>query len=196
MKNFCSKSKKKFLSFIIAFGVLAGIVSPMQVLAAENDTGAEMGATLIKEDDSNYQEAIRVLGLSEEEASECNLYSIEPRGVSVPNNQDYWFNWFTFTTSNGGSYWTNNGSQLKWGYDWYGTYTNDHDLRLGVYLYKYPGNAGDLIDQMWAQNGESRRSGWLSVTRGLDYRFTYYCNYLTQSGTGTATVHMYVATRN
>lgn len=187
---------KKFLSLIVAFGLLASVVSPMKVLAAESDTANEMEAVLIKENDSNYQDAVRVLGLSEEEASECDLYSIEPRGVSVPNNQDYWFNWFTFTTSNGGSFWTNNGSQLKWGYDWHGTYTSDYDLRLGVYLYKYPGYAGDLVDQMWAQNGESRRSGWISVTRGLDYRFMYYCNYLTQSGTGTATVHMYVATRN
>lgn len=190
------KTRKRFFSMMLTICMLFAMMLPTQVFAAESKSSDNVQITQLEEESQYYDDALRVLNITEEEAQDCTLYAVEPRGISVPNNTKYWFEWFSFSDTNGGAYWTNNGTQLKWGYEWYGTYTNEYDLRLGVYLYAYPGNASNLVDQMWAQNGESRESNWISVVRGLDYRFMYYCNYLTQSGTGYATVHMYVATRN
>ena len=191
--------------FVLVFSLSALLccsVSTISTFAAEND----LDYLLVEDNDEYYQEALKVLNLTNEEAKTCNIYSIDgeaisssneslirPRGVTIPNNGGfYYFPEFSFSESNGGSYWTCNGNRIKWGVTWHGTYDSNYDLRLGVYLYRYPGTE---IDHAWTYNdGQSYTSNWIS-TSPTDHRFRYYCSYLSSSGTGYATVKMYVATK-
>ncbi len=198
MKGINVKRKNCVLGILMAVAMMIMSFAPMQVLAAENTE--EGTVTLIQENDEYYNEAKEVLGLSDEEAQKSNIYAVDVNPskmarVTIPNNgQNYNFPEFTFSGYNGGAYWTCQGTRLKWGYTWRGTYDSNYDLRLGVYLYRYNRPNDVLIDQAWSYNREGYTSNWLSASR-TDYRFLYYCNYLTQSGEGTATVKMFVATQ-
>lgn len=163
---------------------------------AYESTDIVQNAELITSNDSNYSRALETLNLTEEEIEEDNIqiYDISLDRTSIPaDGNRHYFSWFSFADSNGGAYWTCTGNYLKWGFDWYGTYDSNYDLRLGVYLYKYPGGASNEVNHVWKYNGEHYDSPWMSAVQNLDYRFYYYCSYLSAPGTGYATVHMYVA---
>lgn len=208
-----NKFSKKFLSAILALSVLFTIGSVTAFADdtdTDTDTKAETSYALVDESSSYYQEALEVLQISEEEARECNIYTVDgksimqgstddgiaPCGVAIPTTGNfYYFPEFSFYDNNNGSYWTCQGNRLKWGVSWNGTYDNNYDLRLGVYLYRY----GDqnATDGLWMYNdGNGYTSGWLNASR-CDYRFIYYSSYLSVSGqTPWVTVRMYVATKN
>ncbi len=198
MKGINLKRNNFVLCILMAVAITVMSFSQMQVYAADNADAETV--TLIQENDEYYDEAKEVLGLSDEEAQKSNIYAVDvaPANmarVTIPNNgQNYKFPEFTFSGYNGGAYWTCQGSRLKWGYTWRGTYDSNYDLRLGVYLYKYNRPNDILVDQAWTYNGVGYESNWISASR-TDYRFLYYCNYLTQSGEGYATVKIYVATQ-
>lgn len=146
-----------------------------------------------------YYQALSVLNLTESELEDCNIYSISStpdstRGVSIPNNTTYMFNEFTFYNSNVGSYWTCNGSELKWGFVWYvpgASELTGHYLR--VHLYQWPNtfinSSGDI--RTWTYN-----SNWMSAAH-CDYRFKYWTAMdANPNATAYAQVTMFVATRN
>lgn len=198
MKTLKSKTKPKFIALTLSLILIILGISPTSAFAQETDTNID-NSVLVDESSEYYHEALNVLGISEEEAKECNIYAVDgtkmsqTRGVTIPNNSGfYYFPEFTFSESNGGSYWTCTGNQIKWGVSWHGTYDTNYDLRLGIYLYRYQDTE---LNHVWLYNdGNSYTSDWIS-TYAQDHRFTYYCNYLSQSGVGYATVRMYVATR-
>lgn len=160
-------------------------------------------------EDTKYtkSDAIKTLGLTQEEAQKSKFYVLTLQNpstsskidisqmaqVTIPVNTTFSWAPFTFYEENGGSYWTVQANKIKWGvFSFHGTYDSDYDLRLGVYLYSY-GVSSD-ISHAWMQNGNTYLSDWIPVTWGHDYRFHYYCEYLTHGGYGTATVQMYVVT--
>lgn len=200
MKKF--NFKKRLLSALIAISTLFNVT--ITAYADEESTIEDtLNYTVVNSKDTSYDRALKILELTPKEAAECTIYCVESeptktRGITIPNNSGfYYFDTFSFSESNNGSYWTCKGNYIKWGVDWYGTYDSNYDLRLNVLLYKYPMNSGyDLVDQIWKHNRESYTSSWLPAIKNLDYRFLYRCDYLTIHGTGYATVSMYVATKD
>lgn len=203
MKNFKLKRSNKLLSLFLVLVIIIINTSNLYAFTEDiekNDMPSE--CLLINNDNKHYEEALRVLGLTEDEAKECNIYLIDgklidkSKGITIPNNGNYYyFNEFTFYDKNYGSYWTCNGSQLKWGYTWYCTYGENIGQYLKVYLYQFPSEIKDLVDASLRYNGAGYTSNWLSVNK-CDHRFIYETEIVSSPETAYATVKMYVATRN
>lgn len=203
-----SRSMKKTASLFIILAIMLLILSPTSVLASESSPIINTNITVqpIEETEFTKETAIKSLNLTPEEAAKSDIYVVtipldadSTMGTlqyTIPANVT--FNWtpFTFYQYNGGSYWTVNANYIKWGIASFTTPDdpNNYDLRLGVYLKSYGQEAP--VDQVWIHSGETYFSpSWIPVTWGHDYRFLYYCSYLTDPRIyGTATVQMYVAT--
>lgn len=88
-----------------------------------------------------------------------------------------------------------NANKVIWGvasYQAQGPIASANDARLGVYLYSY--GQSPEIDRAWLYNNETYYSNWIPVIYGHDYRFIYYCEYLTLPGQATGTLQMYLVT--
>ena len=203
MKNVKRTLLGKVFAFIVAISMLNFGTLSATSFAAEESENNDFVYTKIEATDQQYQDALKALNLTEEEARECNIYSLDSvNGVTVPNNGSfYYFDEFTFWDYNGGAYWTCQGNQLRWGVNWHATSESYeyYDLRLGLYLYRYPGGVTNEIDHIWLYctnpNGDSYTSDWMSVVP-QDYRFIYYSEYLTNpTKVPYVTLQMYVATR-
>ena len=200
MKVLKNRRSKRFLSLILSALMVLSSALSLTAFASENEEVATQSEyTIITPESEEYAKALEVLGLTEEEARECSVYStdvaMDGARVTIPTDGSfYYFPTFTFSESNGGSYWTCNGNRLKWGVTWSAPYETTMDLRLGIYLYRYPDQE---IEHHWLVNTVTNQftSDWISTTRN-DHRFRYYASYLTYQKVGYATVTMYVATKN
>ena len=202
MKTLNLKRSKIVSLFLIAIMIVACIPN---ISAHANETDDSVEYELLDENDEYYQEALDVLCLSKEEAVECNIYSVDVpltpvvNGISIPNNSGYYyFNEFTFYDSNNGSYWTCNGSKLKWGFTWKsGNSTYKSMQYLYVRLSQYPAyDYNDMVDESgYKYNEAGYTSSWISVNK-CDHRFTYSTGYTGLYSTAYATVKVFVATKN
>ena len=192
----------KLISVVLSVMMLTAV--PTSITSYATDTNDD-SVVLIEEEDSNYSKAIEVLGLTEEEAKECNIYSVDSesisnaRGITIPNDSGYYaFDRFDFSGTNTGAYWTCQGSELKWGFEWTSLNgTNVSAQYLHVSLSQYPAqDAGDIISQSgYCYNESGFTSSWISCNR-CDHRFYYTTGYTGVYETSHARVRMYVATRN
>lgn len=211
MKHLTNKRFTKVFSMFMA-AVLMMCSFSVSAFACETDnidSESLDGLIAIDENHPNYQEALEVLNVSEEEAKSSQIYQVDignngqsTNDVRVPGTgRPYYFSTFSFTKSNRGSYWICDGVKLRWGVYWRGTVDDSTGLRLQIQLYKYPCGAADLLDQVWLfndSNGQRYESKDIFVTRGTELKFHYYCDYFWETTTlePQATVSMYVIVSN
>ncbi len=198
-KNFFAKTK--VFAVLMAICLMFSAVPSVYAAEAPADDGLNGLAVELESGTSDYQKALNALGLTEEEAAECNIYVVDidpaaPAATIPTDGSIYRFSPFNFYQSTGGGYWTCNARRLRWSYEWNGTYTSSSDLHLKVSLYQYPCTADKLIDQASTSNGVAHSSGWIPVTPNADYRFEYRCEYASNGNPGWASVSMYVASKN
>lgn len=197
-KNFFARTK--IFAVLMAICVMFSAV-PSVYAAEAPDDGMNGLAVELESGSADYEKALQSLGLTEEEAAECNIYAVDIDPVApattIPTDGSFCrFSPFTFYQSTAGGYWTCNASQLRWSFEWNGTYDSSSDLNLTVSLYRHPSTESLRIAQVTRSNGVSYGSGWIPVTKNADYKFKYRCEYASNGNPGWASVSMYVASRN
>lgn len=185
------RTLKKFRR-ISALVLTLSLLCSQAVMARETDNIAESTGTMIPLEETSYtrEEAMEILGISEEEAEKVSFYVVdtEPNETSViepgiSTNQVtigpqeiYTFPSFTFTGDNNGAYWTCNGTMLKWAAVHHSA--ADVNTKIGIILYRYgqpsPDNVFDCVSYvMFIPVGETYQSGWIDAYK-TDYRFVYW----------------------
>lgn len=184
--------KRIFLAFTL---VLSLIFTSQPVMAAEleNDIPSSSEAMIpLEETEYTREEALEILGLTEEEAKDMSFYVVdaEPAEVSdteseisthqvtIGPGESYWFPTFTFTGTNVGSYWTCTGTQLSWAAIYHSAASSRASIAIFLYGYGrenpdnvFEGCTSHLLDLM---PGNSYTNGYHSAVKNYDYHFVYY----------------------
>ena len=189
---------KKFthLSFIALILALSMLLCPQTAMAEElpkNVSNVSSAMIPLEETDITREEAIKILGISNEEAEKMTFYvtNAEPaestnyknggstRGVSIGPNEAYAFPTFTFSGNNTGAYWTCMGTRLTWGAVHHSA--ADINTYISIFLYGYgmedPNNvfagATDFVLSLGV--GQTYHMGsFVDATPNYDYHFVYY----------------------
>lgn len=195
--------KTSWLRRIFAFALALGMCFSMQAIPAhaaetvEND----MNVMTIEEAGFTREEALEILGMTEEEAKEVNFYAVRAINQVALSPGDVWTpNAFSFTGENTGSYFTVNANKIKFGVVWEPA-SKTQATQTRIYLWPYGSNvaAGQMYfeSSMIGSNGKaSKTSDWINATYGLDYHFLYDCYYIgsaAQQATCTITLVVGVA---
>ncbi len=171
----------RIISSILALLLLIGA---QPVMAHEN---AEKTGQMIPLEETTYtrEEAMEILGITEEEAEKASFYVVTPETngqstksghVTIGPQQVYTFPSFTFSDMNYGSYWTCNGSLLKWAAVHHSG--ADVNTAITIHLYRYGQyDPNDVMDctsfVQFLPVGETYQSGWIDAYK-TDYRFVYW----------------------
>ena len=171
----------KVLCLILTF-VSCLCAFPLSTLAVDDTPTVEsntLDVQSIEEAGVSKEEAMQVLDVSKDEAQDMEFYLItipaSSDHISIGSGDTHTFPKFSFSGENGGSYFTVNGNQMKYGVKWWPNSNSAAYLRIHLYKYGHP----SYINTMYLTsignigNVQSKQSDWISTTKGLDYRFVY-----------------------
>lgn len=176
----------KIWSILLAM-VMCFTVTTTSAYAAETTPSVESDTLNVKSIDEagiSRDEALQWLGLTEDEAQGVQLYALDATNqVTINSGETHRFPTFTFTGENGGSYFTVNGDRMKVTMRWFPRFSDSTPGHFRALIWPY-GSITPInqvfITTEWEPNAGSNvwsnSTDWFDVTKGLDYRITYYCN--------------------
>lgn len=181
------------LALALVFSLLFSSQTAMAAELPENVSSNSSAMIPLEETEFTREEAIKILGVSEEDAEKMSFYVVdaEPAEISTPEpgistygvgiepGQVYTFPTFTFSGTNIGSYWTCKGTKLTWAAVHHSS--ADPNTSLSIFLYGYGReNPNDIFEGctdhvLYLPVGESYQMGsFISSPKNYDYHFVYY----------------------
>lgn len=173
-----SKSFTKITSFMLAL-MFCFLLVPFSAFAAEVENDS-LKIQTIEEAGVSREEAIEVLGLTDEEAQNIKFYALRSTEQLTFNSGDFYeFPTFTFTDYNVGSYFTVNADKIMYGVIWE-LEDGQPAATLEVKLYPYGEPcAYSAFIRTTMDGGDKRlttKSEWIDAYNGVDYHFIYDAN--------------------
>lgn len=177
---------KRFSCMLLTLFIIAYNVTP--ALAVESSTSSNQLEPLTESSDISRAEALEILGITEEELGNAQLYTTTAN-IPVATSTDlvigvggsHIFPPLTFTNSNIGQPFAMNGSQVMYGISW--RWLNAYD-RNAVSLHVRLINTNASHDYScsgfsgWGNGGtNSIQSNWCKISPSYSYHFVYTTNY-------------------
>lgn len=200
--------KKRFISLIMALAMIFTLSLSTTVFAAESSAdalatdGTAVELVPIEDAGISREEAIAILGLTEDEAENCmflatseelpegsGTLNISPRSIIIPSGTAKYFDEFSFTGSKTGSnHWIVGGQYFGWVAGLRSI--SNANATVSVYVHRAGNNSVVDSNSVRGAGNTCRSTRTLSVSQ---YGSEFYFSYSTASGV-TATLLMAVVT--